>query len=237
MGLKLLLMLPLVFLQQGSQFQLASILLVTFVQLTLHVRVLPFIDRFDNQLQFCTFALSFVTAFGGMLSGYVKVEKELTALQKVDGEARGKIENDYRDRLALVDALVDAAVYCLVIAGALLTVFEVWRNRAFFAKKARGLTPCCRRRNASAAYGQQSEGGGGDHTTAEAKSRESIELTTAPTGLHRLKSAELKDSTPNIENPIYGRAVSEETVHVSVSKSMTGQGLSFYGHRKGAGHR
>ena len=92
MGLKLLLMLPLVFLDQGSQFQLAAVLMVAFLQLMLHIRLLPFKDRFDNQLQVCTFGLSFVTAFGGMLSGYIRVAKELHVQRQVDGDAASKVK-------------------------------------------------------------------------------------------------------------------------------------------------
>ena len=86
MAFKLALLMALVFFEHGSQFQLSAVLLVAFVQIAVHAKVMPFTSEFDNNMQFCGTFLTFVSAFGGLMLGYIDVTHEAAKLRTIGDE-------------------------------------------------------------------------------------------------------------------------------------------------------
>ncbi len=128
MGFKLLLLMALVFFEQGTQFQDAAVLIVTFIQIGVHAKTTPYRTAFDNNLQFCGTALTFISAFGGLLLGYVDVTRREAKLRTI-GEEQDMLMEKYDAQTSVVRGLVDAATLCVFAAYAVLGFRHIYGKR------------------------------------------------------------------------------------------------------------
>ena len=127
---KLLLLMALVFFGPGTLYQLAAVLLVTFMRVGVHARWLPFADDVDNWLELCGVALSFLTAFGGVLLGSVSLAQENALLRTATNSKEYETtKRQYKKEIAMVGAGMDVMTLSVVAAYVFILGRELVRKR------------------------------------------------------------------------------------------------------------
>eukprot|EP00947_MAST-08B_sp_MAST-8B-sp1_P001888 g1888.t1 len=85
---KLALWATLVYFEHGSQFQLATSVVVCWIQLAVHARLEPFNDLFKNMVQYVSLILVTFASFSGLVLNYLEVSVELARLTFREAEGR-----------------------------------------------------------------------------------------------------------------------------------------------------
>eukprot|EP00947_MAST-08B_sp_MAST-8B-sp1_P005280 g5280.t1 len=135
---KLVLLMSLVIFDQGSQFQYATVLLATFFQITVHAKAQPYRTLHSNLLQFCGVILSFVSAFGGMLTGYIKLERKEANL-RLFGKAREDNEREIQAKQDKVNLAITIATSIILAGYVSLFVKGAFDNRHKHIKKVKSV--------------------------------------------------------------------------------------------------
>eukprot|EP00947_MAST-08B_sp_MAST-8B-sp1_P003342 g3342.t1 len=123
---KLSLWATLVYFEHGSQFQLATSVIVCCIQLAFHARLEPFNDRFKNAVQYVSLILVAFTSFSGLILNYLVVSAENARLAVKEAEGR---------RVAYQQATFKTITAVIIWAGAVLIILQVVYYAIRFTRK------------------------------------------------------------------------------------------------------